>query len=139
MSDDYKKKKEICKKDCEHETSGNQCCFVKCVTKNILIDGKLNVEALALFFKHRDNVNVTLSMAHCESLGEKNASNVLIKNYFCSRFTRSQRRRLVECLQISPKSAIASHSKFLPNVTLNRINQIVSTRKIKLKPAWQKS
>lgn len=38
--------------------------------KNILVDGKWIAEAFASDFEDRDSVNVTTSMAHCESLGE---------------------------------------------------------------------
>lgn len=62
QSDDSKIKTEKCKNDCAGDIK-DKCCIFKCGMKNILVDGKVNLEAIASFFKLSDTVNVTASMA----------------------------------------------------------------------------
>lgn len=80
VSDDYRKKVQSCNEDCKDDTADKQCCVPKCTVKNILVDGKVNFEALASTYKNNNSVALAASKADCEPLGEKNLPTFSIEN-----------------------------------------------------------
>lgn len=125
-TDDYRKKIDSCKIDCGDDTN-NKCCFGKCVMKNVVVDGKLNLEALALLYQSPNTMNVTAGITHCELLGNIDTSSFSTKLFFCAQFTKSHRfSKFVECHWMSQKSPVVSTGKFFLNVKLKNRNQIVT-------------